>query len=751
MNATIRYFGIRHHGPGSARELLRALDELNPNQVLIEGPMDASKSLPCLADPQMKPPVALLAYREGAPEQAAFWPMAEFSPEYQAARWALRNKAHVAFIDLPASAVAEDQDEKAPQEHSPIAQETLATQSQRDPIGLLARVAGYEDGESWWAELIEENPEPGPVFEAIDQAMSALREKSDAQGELSTREAQREAHMRLQIAKAKKSANGPIAVVCGAWHLPALKIDRPLKDDRALIKGLSKSKIKATWVPWTLQRLSWQSGYGAGVSAPGWCRHLWEHPSDRAALLWLGNIARELRRLDYNTSTASLIEADRLARSLACIRNKSRPGFEELREATIACLCYGDPTRWTLIERTLLIGSAVGEIPEGLDQAPLLGDLSRQQKSLRLRPSADAKEISLDLRSTAGLKKSTLLHRLTILGVPWGELSDAGRSRGTFRERWLIQWQPEYAVELVENTIYGQSIEKAAQKRLISELASCDDLALLARSVRTSMLAQLPQSTKAGIERLSRCAATNSDGLAMLHAIAPLADLVRYGEARAFDAQQMQQLVEQLAIQASIALAHAAKSLSEEASEELGAALIKADSALHLIHTQDAVMQRWRKALVDLLDDGDKDPRVTGVAAQRLYLNDQMNAEQAARWLGHALSPSRPSSQAAASFEGFFKGIAIRLVHDKCLRDAVHHWFVGLEQEAFIQSLPLFRRVFSALDDSERKHLLRRLLQSERQADRTQVSKTLQAYWQRHQRTVLEILNHAPPGAHNGN
>lgn len=745
MSATIRYFGVRHHGPGCTRELLRALDELTPTKVLIEGPVDASESLPALADPAMKPPVALLAYRDGAPEHAGFWPMAEFSPEYQAVRWALRNKASVEFIDLPASAMPEAPGEQELAEPSRTPQEELAAQARRDPIGLLAKVAGYEDGESWWAELIEENPDPGPVFDAIDQAMTALREKSDA--ELSQREAQREAHMRLQIAKAQKSATGAIAVVCGAWHVPALKAARPLKEDRELLKSLRKAKIKATWVPWTLQRLSWQSGYGAGVTAPGWCRHLWAHSSDRAALLWLGRIAQELRRLDFTTSTASLIEADRLARSLACIREKSRPGFEELREATIACLCHGDPTRWQLIEKTLLIGSAVGEIPEVLDQAPLLGDLAKQQKSMRLRPAADAKEISLDLRSAAGLKKSTLLHRLTILGVPWGQLSDAGRSRGTFRERWILQWQPEYAVELVENTVYGQSIEKAAQQRLITELGRSDDLGFLARSVRKSMLAQLPKSTQAGLDRLSRCAATNAEGLAMLQAISPLADLLRYGEAREFNPEQMQQLVEQIAIQASIALGHAAKALNDEASGELGAALSEADAALHLIEIQETVMQRWRNSLQALLDEGDKDPRVTGVAAQRLYVNSEMNAEQAAQWLAHALSPALPVAHATASFEGFFKGIAVRLVHDHSLRSAVHQWFVALEEESFIQTLPLFRRVFSDLDSSERKHLLRRLLEGERQREQIEQPEHLQEYWKRHQRTVLEILNHAPQGA----
>jgi hypothetical protein len=103
LTPPIHIFGIRHHGPGSARRLLHALEELRPETVLIEGPADASALLPLLADPDMVPPVALLVYAADEPQRASFWPFAAFSPEYQAACWAVRNGASLRFIDLPAS------------------------------------------------------------------------------------------------------------------------------------------------------------------------------------------------------------------------------------------------------------------------------------------------------------------------------------------------------------------------------------------------------------------------------------------------------------------------------------------------------------------------------------------------------------------------------------------------------------------------------------------------------------------------
>src|SRR5579859_6279928 len=101
MPGDVHLFGVRHHGPGSARSVLRALESLRPDALLIEGPPDATDLLPMLADEGMIPPVALLIYAEKDPSQAVYYPFVEFSPEYQAIRFALRAKIPIRLIDLP--------------------------------------------------------------------------------------------------------------------------------------------------------------------------------------------------------------------------------------------------------------------------------------------------------------------------------------------------------------------------------------------------------------------------------------------------------------------------------------------------------------------------------------------------------------------------------------------------------------------------------------------------------------------------
>lgn len=752
MASALHIFGIRHHGPGSARRLLEALDELRPAVVLIEGPSDASDLLPMLADAAMVPPVALLTYAADDPAHAIFWPFATYSPEYQAACWAARNGTASRFIDLPASwrlapaaspvAQAEQADDAATPQPAP---EEPSDMLARDPIGVLAAAGGYEDGESWWRDVIEENPEPGPVFAAIADAMTALREVARPVAGI---EAAREAHMRLEIARVSRETDGAVAIVCGAWHVPALQQKVSAAADRVLLKGAPKQKIAATWAPWTSPRLAFASGYGAGVAAPGWCGHLWDRPRAEIATSWLARIAVALRDEGHLVSTASLIEAERLAVSLAAMRERPAPGFEELREAAIACLCFGEALVWETVSRRLLIGSEVGRIPDNVPLAPLLEDLQREQKRVRLKPEALERELAVDLRSESGLDRSTLLHRLALLGVPWGKLADAGRSRGTFRERWVLRWEPEFAVQLVENLIHGPTIAQAAAGRLRAEFSQAGELKKLADLVLAALTARLPDAVESGIALIEKRAAQTSDCAELLRALPPLANTVRYGQARDTDATQLEILLTRILVQAALALPYAARGLDNAAASAMRDVVRGANDAVALAEIGGEPGEAWRDALRAIIQDTQATPLLAGAAAGLLYEAEALSPEQAAILLGRALSPGRAAADAAGFFEGFFQGGGERLIHDKGLRDAVDQWMAGLDADLFVEYLPLFRRAFSNLDRMQRKRLLDALFG---RAGAGLPGRTLApdaaAIWPRHLARITAILSARPSDA----
>lgn len=558
MDARVHLFGIRHHGPGSAASLLLALDALDPAIVLIEGPPDADALLIHAAAPGMRPPLALLSYAAEDPSRSVFHPFAHFSPEWRALLWALQRGRPARFIDWPvAASLALEAPEAEPEGAlDDEAEEGEGTQdeapepaplrrpSDPDPLDRLAKISGHSDGEAFWNALVESGGGGPEIFPAIEAAMTQLRAASEAAGEVSIarsrRNDRREAFMRNNIRKALKETEGAIAVVTGAWHTPALRRAGSVSADRELTRDVPKTKIETCWIPWTDTRLAIASGYGAGVTAPGWYAHFWSQyerggtAADPNAFVagWQARVAVALREAGHASNTASAIEAARLSLSLAAMRGHPTPGIEEMRDSALAALCHGDETPWRLIETKLFIGQNVGEIGEGVPQAPLAADLARQQKKLRLAPQALEQDLAFDLRSEAGLAKSVLLHRLTLLSVPWGRLTDSEAGRGTYRELWRLAWIPEFSVKLAEGLIHGVIIEQAAAGAVRAQAEAALSIAELAELVKQCLLADLPAAAQDCIARLQAAAVDAGDIASLMRAVAPLAAILRYGVAR---------------------------------------------------------------------------------------------------------------------------------------------------------------------------------------------------------------------------
>ena len=184
-----RLFGIRHHGPGSSRALTAELVAFRPDVVLIEGPPEADALVPMAADPALEPPVALLAYVVDDVSRAAFWPFAVFSPEWQAIRHAVDAGVPVRFCDLPAA--------------NQFALDGRPGGS-GDPLARLAAIAGYDDPERWWDDMIEHRREP--AFDVIADAMAALR----ADEPVGDHDARREAYMRTVLRRTIRARRLPL-------------------------------------------------------------------------------------------------------------------------------------------------------------------------------------------------------------------------------------------------------------------------------------------------------------------------------------------------------------------------------------------------------------------------------------------------------------------------------------------------------------------------------------------------------------
>ena len=294
MGVTV--FGIRHHGPGCARSLRTALEELRPDVVVLEGPPEAEQLLSWVAHEGLKPPVALLVYPVDEPRRAVYFPLAVFSPEWQALSWAASNTSGRTVHGSSAVAPARhregrgrrrNQRQESADDQAGEAAECEEPQTPPDarPGGSIRwrkwpRPPDYKDHELWWENQVERRSDATEVFAAILEAMSGVRAVFP---EIETRDLLREAHMRKTLRAVVKEGFANIAVVCGAWHAPVLDAEAlagkrsgcKIKEDTERLSGLPRVKTTATLIPWTYSRLTYHSGYGAGVQSPGWYAHIW--------------------------------------------------------------------------------------------------------------------------------------------------------------------------------------------------------------------------------------------------------------------------------------------------------------------------------------------------------------------------------------------------------------------------------------------------------------------------------------------
>ena len=677
----MRLLGIRHHGPGSARSVLAALGALDPEVVCIEGPPEAEPLLDLAGDPAMVPPIALLAYDPDRPTRASFWPLAAFSPEWQALRWAQEHGRPVRFIDLPAALSLAGQDE----EDSPTV---------RDPLAQLAAAAGYGDVERWWDDLVEHGT--GDVFEAVEEAMAAVRETSAPPG---PREARREAAMRRALATVVADGFGRgrggvrrVARPCTA--LP------PSAADAAALRGLATSKVAMTWVPWSSRRLAAASGYGAGVRAPGWYDHLFRHGGPQVIARWFCEVARVLRAGGYPASPAQVIDATRLAETLATLRRRPLAGLAEVTDAAAAVLGEGGAAPMALVQDDLVVGTAVGSVPDDTPMVPLARDLASTQRRLRLK--LEDRTLELDLRRPTQLARSHLLHRLTLLEVPWGQLVEGRGAAGTFRETWRLRWEPELAVRLVERSAYGTTVEAAAAAYAVQRAGEDANLAELTRAVEGCLLADLPAALEPLMASLSARAAVHADVPQLMDALGPLARARRYGDVRGTDGGALDTVLAGLVVRVAAGLRPACTGLAAEEAASMTGRLQATQSSLALLGEADQ-LTTWYGALAGLVGPPEVAAMVRGRACRLLLDAEQLGADDAGRRLGRVLTPGTPPAEGAAFVEGFLAGSGTVLVHDRELLSLLDEWIGRLPAEAFTDALPLLRRTFATFEPSERR------------------------------------------------
>jgi len=721
----INYFGVRHLSPASAHHLLRVLERARPECVLIEGPSDASDLLPHLAGPEVRPPVALIAYTTQSPVRSVLYPLAEYSPEYQAIRWAIRHRAAVRFIDLPATASIRYDRRIAFEE--PETQESMRAylEHQSRFYSGAAAGGGETDYETFWERHFEHCMDTDAFIQKIAAMSEALRDctmelqwASDKSG--ASYNLIREAYMKRQIQAALSEGYAPdkIVVVTGSYHLTGLRGPAlPMSDEE--FASLPRDIVNLTLMPYSYYRLSSQSGYGAGNKAPAYFQLLWEHIQagglDGLVSVYLALLGETMREGGQANSTASVIEAVRLSQALASMRESGTPTLRDLHDSAICLLGGGELSAMVNSFARIDVGTAIGSLPEGVAQTPAQTDMNRQLTRLRLEKykSTVAQELLLDLREKRtvqnrdsaflDLNRSVFFHRLALLGIRFCRQSTSPDA-SAWAEKWVLQWTPEAEIEIVEASLKGETIENAAAFTLKERFEATDDIVMVARLIRLAFAGKLLKEAPNGVARIQVLCSDGSNFTALAAACREISDILQYRDVRGVDTAPLLPIMEQLFLKSSLVFFDGAGCDDEAAT----AAVVSIDHMHRVSQEQPGHVddELWLQKLRAVAMSDDRNAKLSGVSAALLMERGRMTDEDFGREVSRRLSYGVPGDLAAQWFEGLCARNRYVLLSHIGVWQQLDDYLDGQEPGDFKRSLVFLRRAFGTFSAREKNSIV---------------------------------------------
>jgi len=730
----INVFGVRHLSPAGAWHLRRYLDQIKPDVVLIEGLSDASDLIPQVTRKGTKPPIALLAYTESLPVRTLIYPLARYSPEFQAMCWADEHDAAVEFIDLPSDVflalqdIEQEQRDKlrtrTPDTTEPDQAPTLSPEAPVNLYEQYARRAGEADYETYWERNFEHNIDDDSYRLAAYEFGQSLRELEQAPPRWRAENLVREAFMRRKIEAAIAVGSKPekIVAVVGAFHAPVLTGEFPAMTDDELA-SLRRRSSKFTLMPYSYFKLSSQSGYGAGNQAPAYFELLWEalERDDLAGLpsRYLSLVARNLRESGTHRSTAEVIEGVRLANTLSALKDGLAPTLIDLRDSAVTLIGHGEIAPVKEAIARVEVGTAIGELPKGVSQTSIQADFERELTRLRLEKykTTVKQKLSLDLRENRqaksaesaflDLNRSSFFHRLRILGVDFVMPARTSQHSTTWAENWTLQWSPESEIELIEAVLLGETVELAAGYKFKTILDSCESIAQAADVVLDACQCGMMKSMEAARQRLQELSATSSDMIAIAHAAHVLGLIIRYGDVRKFDPEPLFPLVEELFVQSALSL-HAAASCDNDAATKMFVAIDEMNQ-LALEHADRVDEALWIERLHKLSDADDRNPLLSGYACAILLERGLLGNEELIREVSRRLSPGVPADLGAGWFEGLSRRNRYALLARQVLWQQLADYIASLDEDHFRRSLVFLRRAFGGFSAREKRQIAENL------------------------------------------
>jgi hypothetical protein len=714
---SINLFGVRHLSPACAYNLIKYLDSVKPDIVLIEGMSDGNDLMDHITNPGSKPPFAILAYTTEEPVRTILYPFANYSPEYQAVMWAKKNGRKAEFIDLPSGTMLSIEYRNRENDGDD------ALKPENDSLyDDWARLGGEDDHDTYWERNFEHNFDYGKYRETVLEFGRSIRElTADSRTEYAVNLV-REAYMRYRINKTLESGikEEKVVVVSGSYHSSSLdlSVKSDLTDDD--IGKLPSVETKHTLMPYSYQRLSFQSGYGAGNKAPYYYQMMWENINDgdleNLTRQYYANVAFHMREKGNFRSTADIIESVRLSGTLSRLHNGRYPTLNDLKDAAVTCLGHG--SLGVIAESLALvdIGTEIGSIPEGAGSTPIQDNFNMLLKELKLEKYKNtvANMLDLDLRENRtvknrelafiDLKRSFFLNKLRFLNINFAKKNDIVQAKGSWAEQWVLQWTPESEIELVENSTRGDTIDQAVKNKFKKDLAVSSKIDEAATLIECVFDCGLDGVLEESISILQALTTDASEFTSIARTCHRLSAIINFGSIKKIDGTRLVPVLGQLYLKGILGLSGAAQ-CDVKAAPELNES-ISLFNGMTDSNYKDIDGALWIAKLDEIAFDDSNSPLVSGYCFSILLERNLLENGRIETEVSKRLSPGLDGVKAAGWFEGLAGRNKYALLSRAVFWQKLDEYLSGLDDDRFKNALVFLRRGFSGFDANEKRNVI---------------------------------------------
>ncbi|WP_243124420.1 DUF5682 family protein [Clostridium sp. AWRP] len=725
LRSNLVFFPIRHHSPACSYHLRNTIQEYLPQIILIEGPVDGNNIEESLSHEDSNPPFAIYySYSDSKGliddtrgKYRCYYPFLDYSPELIGIREGKKKNIETRFIDLSYADILinSKKGKGLLKKEDKLSYNDDYFFEENEFIEELCKREGCRSFNEFWEKLFEiqglyiskEDFVKNMLSYCYLSRICSAKEDLISEGCIA-----RETFMASKIQEACSVYN-KVLVITGGFHTYGI-IDLLNKKVEFRLKKIDEKDKGVYVMPYSMEALDQLNGYSSGMPFPNFYEGVWKKLNESYETVYkncvLSNIiqnGKKVRKNDGCLSTFDEICAFDMAQGLSNLRGKRQPGVYELIDSITSSFIKGDLNISTEDPLKVLYkdltGNKIGKLCRKADVPPLVHDFKDTCAKYKLKINTTIKqEISLDIFSSKRHREiSCLMHRMTFLNTNFSRLIKGPnifekRNVNLIRETWYYKWNTQVDAALIENSVYGGTLEEASTSLIKKNMNECGKSAEnISKLLVLSFNMGLDEIFNSTINSLKDIIAEDSSIYSLINCLYYLNYIYTMRELYFMNSMnEVKNIIFYVYSKICILIPNMASVNEEEALK--GVNSLKEVFNIVMKRELDLDDTLLKEALFSLLRFDSVNAGIEGAASGILYGLNELEAEEAAKSVeGYIFGTKEKALKAPSFLNGLFSTARDLVFVEGSILKSIDKFINEVEDEDFIRIIPQLRLAFS--------------------------------------------------------